>query len=898
MKASLNRLGTLIVGSIALAATLSGCGEGVPACEETRTCQPDDAEETDTGPGGGNDTGSEDESDSDDSSTSGDGDDDETSSGNGDGDEPSSCADGTFDHDDDSETKCKAWSTCEPGQYVSEEGTPTTDKECTACDEGTFSEEDDAEECGAWTECPSGVVEAGTASSDVVCASPAVDVAVGDGFSCILREDGTVACWGKNDVGQLGQGHTNHSPLPQPVMAEGQDDEPLQGVVQLSVGAAFGCALREDASVWCWGDDAWGQLGTGTYDDGDFQPFAAPVDAVKGAIRVVAGGVYACVVNADTTATCWGNRGEALVLGDGNALGNGDVVHFVTVATGWPNDEVSKAVTGVVDIACGWGGPGHTCLLTNDGGRYCWSGDYATGAAGPMYASGASIEISDLENSGVETVSVAAGADETCWLETDGSVYCHGLNALGNFETRSDVIEPALIPPPQAALKATDVALDYTARCILYEDGSMGCWGKNDFGQLGNGKTQDSNNVVVVEGLENIVALDAGYSHACAVDDEGRVSCWGKNENGELGDNTIFQSTKPLLVPDVENVTALTSGSNHTCALLDNGKVKCWGANDVGQLGIGSNEPMGAPLQLGISEVIDLRSKYDLTYAVKSDHSLRAWGTGLSNLVATSDIQPVVEPVDVKSIALGGVHACAIKTDQTLSCWGVNYYGSLGTNEGMSTSPRPPVEVADVSDVVDVAGGYAHTCALSNGEVTCWGLNDCGQVGLNDSFYSGVHFLMPKLTGVTQLALGRSFSMALLEDGSIAAWGRNLDGELGDGTNLNTRDLVDFVKVEGVTQAVKIGAGIDHACAVLAEGGVTCWGKNDQGQVGIDRETQLSTPQTVPGLASATNVSAGLAHTCALHEDGTVSCWGTNESFQLGRARMTHSSVPQEVIWQ
>jgi len=901
MKASLNRQGTLVISLIALSGVLAGCGDGTAACEETRTCvvpdETDDSDdETDTGLGGGKDTGSKDDGDGDQSSSSGDGDDSSTS---GDGDEPSKCADGTWDHDEDPETKCKSWSSCAPGQYVSEEGSATSDRDCSSCAEGTFSEDDDVEECDAWTECPSGVVEAGTSTSDVACASPAVDVAVGGGFSCVLREDGGVECWGKNDMGQLGNGSTQDSGLPQPVLVDSQNGlVPLTGVVQLSAGWEFACALRDNGTVWCWGANDAGQLGTGTYEDGAFQTWADPIDEINSVTKIVAGGRHACALLEDKTARCWGLDGIGFQLG-GGLQPKGPIVTVANSASD------RSAFPNIVDIAAGGQ---QTCSVLGDGSMRCWGLDPDSGGAPELGLNASSPVPTVLPYPSDKAARVDAGLGITCWSLENGQVECQGAAPIGAEGTSSYRPREIVLPSSELDGDGNDikqVAVDGFTRCILFESGNVWCWGENEDGQLGDGSTEDSIDLVQVQGLQNIVAMDAGYSHACAIDDEGRVHCWGKNENGELGNNTIFQSSKPVRDPNVEGAVAITSGSNHNCAVLSNGKVKCWGSNDLGQLGIGEGTSMSAPIQLGLSEVVQVASKYDFTYATRSDGTLRVWGSDGNENFSFEVLEAVEDPHDVVSVATGMSHACAVTSNaEFLTCWGANVFGALGHDSSEPGTYPPlgdtdayfePFLLEDVMNVTQVAGGYAHTCAIMDGLVSCWGLNNDGEVGPNGSTSNSNPFLVPGLSDIARIAAGKNFSIALAEEGTIWAWGANALGQLGNGTLVGSSAPSE---VQGIGRAVEIAAGHFHSCAITTEGTVSCWGQNNAGQIGLAASEAETTAVDVAGVTDVAAISAGAEHTCALHQDGTVSCWGSNASYQLGHIRVEQSSVPSEVIWQ
>ena len=250
---------------IAFALASSGCADAIDTCKESRSCTGD------TGSGGkkgGQDSGDGDDDDDDDTGkTTDDGEGGERGNDDDDDDDgkPERCAEGSWDDDDDPETACVAWSSCEPGTYIDKSGSPTRDQRCAPCEAGSFSDEENTKKCVSFSECTSGILEEGSTTSDFKCAAQVTDVAVGSGFSCILREDGTATCWGKNDLGQLGSGKSLASGQAVPVVVDVDGGlEPLTDIIQLSAGSDFACAGRGDGDVWCWGSNSSEQLGEPT----------------------------------------------------------------------------------------------------------------------------------------------------------------------------------------------------------------------------------------------------------------------------------------------------------------------------------------------------------------------------------------------------------------------------------------------------------------------------------------------------------------------------------------------------------------------------------------------------------------------------------------------------------
>lgn len=341
--------------------------------------------------------------------------------------------------------------------------------------------------------------------------------------------------------------------------------------------------------------------------------------------------------------------------------------------------------------------------------------------------------------------------------------------------------------------------------CALTSNGRTMCWGRNNFGQLGDGSTTDSRIPLEVLDLPPpSLAVSAGYSHSCALTAAGGVKCWGRNDGGELGREGASSPTPGDVTDLTSGVSAISVGTGHTCVLTSAGAVKCWGWNDDGVLGNDTRDNSRAPVDV----------------------------IGLSSGVAV--------------VSAGGTHTCALMTSGGVKCWGSNVEGELG-DEGYIDSLRPVDVVGLSSGVRWLSAGASHTCAVTEaGGVQCWGSNSDGELGDGSKESSNVPVDVSGLSsGVTAVAAGGSHTCALTEAGGVKCWGYNVYGELGS----DTPSSVVPVDVNGLSSGVvSLALGSDHTCAVTSASTVKCWGRNDFGAADDSTLVHVTTPQDVEGL--------------------------------------------------
>ena len=376
--------------------------------------------------------------------------------------------------------------------------------------------------------------------------------------------------------------------------------------------------------------------------------------------------------------------------------------------------------------------------------------------------------------------------------------------------------------------------------------------------------------------------IAAGHYHTCVIRENGSIGCWGSNSHGQLGDGSPydpsgdpgsghFNESRTVMLPPGRTAVSITAGDWHTCAILDNGSVACWGGNAVGQLGIGSFDEnlhdtfYSTPMWVNLTKkdydpdryAVAIEAGEESTCAIIDNGSLLCWGKGY----------------------------IACDTCST----------GLYNNRNYPTYYNfPGRDPAATVTAIDVSFGVAHACAaFSDGGLYCWGNAVAGKTGPNAG--GGGWVDLPQGTGqVTGMAGGAIHSCILLGNGSVDCWGDSKFGQQGDGIWRNHQydgpDPTTHTFPDLGMAAVSISSGMHHTCAVLEDSTVRCWGSNwdaggadgGGGQIGYGGLSNQSLPIGLNTSANLVAVVAGAYHTCGLRDDGVLLCWGDNSQGQLG----------------
>ena len=676
-------------------------------------------------------------------------------------------------------------------------------------------------------------------------------VAVGPlGFLCGLLTDGTIKCWTDLMIGivedlvlsTLDEQGREHEDLARAADFLAAIDwtlgAPEGRFASVSMGGTHSCGLKADGAIICW---RWtesiespeivnsiDQLLESDLEPSTLRPFMIElIDASPGRFATVSSGQWhSCGVRTDDTITCWMDDSARLAITELTGLGVKLIAEMSEEFPVLMKEAISAVSTELSDESVQQLRQMHARVSSQDFDL----------AHESIEAARQTIQRRLGAPSG-KFKSVSVGGAHSCGLRVDGTVECWGDNDFGELDA------------PLGQFSAVSSGGFHT--CGLRVDGTVECWGDIEWelppgqftavssggfhtcGLMVDGAVECSPGFLwsVEPPAGRFESVSVGGVRSCGLRVYGTIECWP-----DIIDpmQVASDATLPGLDAGIEGDGIITAGNQHSCGLrtygtIDYGVIECWGDNHYGQL----NAPSGG-------------------FAAVSAGGGHSCGMGLSGIECWGDNHygQLNAPWGVAAVSAGTDHSCAISTGGTVECWGDNNYGQAYAPAGQFTV---------------VSAGGLHSCGIrTDGTIRCWGYDGHGD-------YVDYRVMLDSPTGLfTSLAIGSVHACGLRTDGTIECWGQNgqwvphyvvnADDELEQESRYEHWGTLDAP----AAQFTAVTVGSQHSCGLTTVGTIKCWGSNDSGQADAPS-------------GAFTAVAAGSYHSCGLRADRTIACWGWNE---------------------
>ena len=591
-------------------------------------------------------------------------------------------------------------------------------------------------------------------------------VQLGMNSSCALRSGGTVWCWGRNNLGQLGNGNNTNSAIP--VQVSG-----LTGITQIDSSAYTNCALKSDGTVWCWGYNLFGQLANGTTTNSS-SPRQIP--NLTGATFIAAGQYHVCAVKSDGTVACWGwnNFYQSGIAGASS--------QYAIV-------NVSNISTATKVFAMRY----NTCALLANQTVNCWGtsadGQFGNGATTSMTATPQAVSIT-----GVSTLWESSG-HEICASKSDQTVWCWGKSP-DNVTN----LTPVQVTNLTGALS---IAASYNHTCAVKSNGTAVCWGKNTSYNFGDGTNISSSTPVAVPNVTGATKISVGTDHSCTLLQDTTIKCWGYSGEGQAGDGTAvtvspFARTTAVLVtsPPVPALSAPTSiTANPTTATVksidvswaaitgaSSYKVKIYDVAGTSVLGTKSGV-IGTSTTLTTSTYASMtdNTSYKVSVTAVGDTVNYDDSAESSQVAVTTNVNAVAPTISSQPVSLSrttGQSATLSVTASTSDGGTLSYIwkkdGVAISGETAPTLSFNPIAASDTGSYIAVVTNTLSNGVSSSSTSTSASLSVVGALSIETP-----------TTGLSGTA-NSSFSLPVPASGGSAPLTYALTGTLVNGLNFNT----------------------------------------------------------------------------------------------------------------
>jgi len=539
---------------------------------------------------------------------------------------------------------------------------------------------------------------------------------------------------------------------------------------------------------------------------------------------------------------------------------------------------------------------GYSIGIKTDGTLYAW-GLNSSGILGDNTLATTATRSSPVQVGTSNWISVSTMNNSAIAIRSDYTMWAWGKNDQGQLGQGDTTSRSS---PVQIGTSSwTQVSVGVSSAMAIRLDGTLYTWGRNTNGQLGDSSTINRSSPVQVGIGNSYIQLSGSSSSKYAIRNDYTLWSWGFNTNGELGLLDAVARSSPVQINTAYYYDLVSSGADHAIAKRRDGTIWSWGLNTWGQLGDNTVVAKSSPVAVGTSSWISVsagnKNTFGITVAgVNGLQNLYAWGLNSSGEFGLGDTQNRSSPVQLGSglqlqfissptqigtsswttISAGLSNSMAIRSDYKLYTW--------GDNSQLQSGYITPTTILSTSNKTNNdAQSYIRS---TDNALIIWGVNDAGQLGLNDTanrstpVQLGVGFGNSRFAKIARAKVASAgYTLGIKTDGTLWSWGSGVGGVLGSTTTTN-RSSPGVVST--LTNWSDVAAGPSHALAIKTDGSLWGWGLNTSGQAGV---------------LSWAKVSSGSSHTLAIRSDGALYGWGSNTVGQVGDISIVTRSSPVQL---
>ena len=756
-----------------------------------------------------------------------------------------------------------------------------------------------------------------------------------DYFSIAVKTDGTLWTWGENSSGQLGLNDTTNRTSPTQVGGtnwEYVDNNPYNK-------SAF--AIKTDSTLWVWGDNNYGVLGTN-----DIVDRSSPVQLGGITWKLVASGTYeTAAIKTDGTLWTWGRNFYGQLGINYSDLGVAVPSPSVSTETTWriiSSSYSSNYAIKTNSTLWVWGNNSSGVLGTNDTitrssptqlGGTTWktvSSGYTKAAIktdntlwvwgsnfyGRLGTNDTINRSSPTQLGGTTWSTVSAGGVHTASVKTDNTIWLWGSNHLPAYPEwiyygvigMNDTVNRSS-PTQLGGTTWRSVSCGDSHTIATKTNGTLWSWGTNTYGQLGFNDTINRSSPVQVAGTTWASTISGNNSHTIALKTDNTLWTWGINNHGQLGiSNTINRSSPVQVAGTTWKTISYGLGANHVGCIKTDNTLWMWGINHdpsypsywtmgAHQLGLGGDiRNYSSPVQVGTTtDWASVTCHADYTIGIKTNNTLWSWGNITPSdylasvpLSISSPVQTAVGGTTWKTVKNTIQGFTAIKTDGSLWYWGVysdfNSLDSIYNGYYVAVIPTQAASLGTGWETTD-----ASMLIKTDGTLWGFGYNNSGNLGVGDTIYRSSPTQVSGTTWKSLSATYYAFTASIKTDGTLWVWGDNTSGVLGDGTTISRSSPVQTA-VGGNTW-VSVDVGRSTFLAIKNDGTLWTWGTSS-----AQSKINFSSPaQTVAGGNNWKSVACGQTYTIATKTDGTLWGWGDNTYGQLGDSTINNKLSPSSI---